>query len=282
MPATDSAAPLTPLAAALAYAERGWPISPWTANKRPLTEHGFKDATTDPAQIGDWWRRWPDALPGAETGERSGLVVIDIDVRADFSGFDTLEEIGVATHPETMTSHSPSGGCHLFFRWPGSFVKTIAGRLGRGIDIRGDGGSVLLPPGPGRHWDDVLGLDAPILPLPSWAIIREEPRKAPPTPAYRPGLSRYAEAALDDAIKRITTAPAGEQEVVLNRECYSLGQLAGAGAIPVGLVLEALQWAASRMPSHDPGRPWRAVDLERKVRDSVADGLAHPREVRRG
>jgi len=56
-----------------------FPLHPRT--KTPATEHGFKDATTDVAQIRAWWTKTPDANIGIATGEASGgLVVIDIDV----------------------------------------------------------------------------------------------------------------------------------------------------------------------------------------------------------
>jgi hypothetical protein len=37
--------------------------------KHPLTPHGLKDATSDPAELGRWWRRWPQANIGLLTGE---------------------------------------------------------------------------------------------------------------------------------------------------------------------------------------------------------------------
>ena len=48
-------------------------------DKAPYTKHGFLDATTDPARIRYWWRRWPDALIGVPTGRR--FVVIDVDLQ---------------------------------------------------------------------------------------------------------------------------------------------------------------------------------------------------------
>jgi hypothetical protein len=47
---------------ALKYASMGlrvFPLQPGT--KRPSTEHGVKDATTDPATINAWWTENPDA-----------------------------------------------------------------------------------------------------------------------------------------------------------------------------------------------------------------------------
>ena len=60
--------------AALSYAAKNLPVFPCNAsNKRPLTEHGFEDASTDPETIRRWWARWPDAMIGMPTGKRSGF-----------------------------------------------------------------------------------------------------------------------------------------------------------------------------------------------------------------
>ena len=57
------------LDAALEYASGRMPVFPCNPlDKKPLTAHGFKDATTDEAQIRAWWTRWPNAMVGAPTG----------------------------------------------------------------------------------------------------------------------------------------------------------------------------------------------------------------------
>lgn len=51
--------------AALAYARVGvavFPVEP--RGKRPLTVHGFQDATTSAERIRGWWKRWPQANIG--------------------------------------------------------------------------------------------------------------------------------------------------------------------------------------------------------------------------
>ncbi|MGH3303219.1 MAG: bifunctional DNA primase/polymerase, partial [Streptosporangiaceae bacterium] len=64
---------------ALAHAERGWPVFPCRpGSKEPATRHGFRDATTDPAQIRAWWLRWPDANLAIATGA-PGPDVLDVD-----------------------------------------------------------------------------------------------------------------------------------------------------------------------------------------------------------
>jgi hypothetical protein len=269
--------------AAKAYAARGWPVFPVSTHKRPLTPHGLHDATCDADAVSAWWTRWPSALIAIATGEPSGIVALDIDLTDKLSGWDSLDDLGCPFAPESPMAHTPRGGTHCLFVWPGHFVKTIAGRLGPGVDVRGDGGSLILPPGPGRYWDPHYNLaSVSIAPMPSWMHIqdRAEPSISTPGPSSRIKFSRYGEAALDNAVKRIINATAGEQEMTLNAEVYSIARLADGGAIPPHVALEALTWAASQMPTYDGRRPWRRHELDRKVRLTFTDGLAKPRGVR--
>jgi hypothetical protein len=71
------------LTAALAYAERGWPVLPLSPRgKGPYTEHGVHDATIDLDQIRGWWQGTPDANVAIRTG--SGLAVLDFDAAPPF------------------------------------------------------------------------------------------------------------------------------------------------------------------------------------------------------
>ena len=62
---------------ALAYAAHGLAVFPVKADKTPLTPNGFKDASTDPAVIEDWWWRWPHADPAWALP--ATVVAVDID-----------------------------------------------------------------------------------------------------------------------------------------------------------------------------------------------------------
>src|SRR5687767_11604160 len=154
--------PLTPLAAAQTLAWRGWPVLPChqpaaggcscrdpdcaSPAKHPRITHGLRDATTDPALIEVWWRQWPAAHPAIRTGTRrdgAGVVVLDID--PGHGGTASLAKL-VATFgplPETLEVATGGGGSHLYFAHPGGQVPNSAGRLGPGLDVRGDGGYVL-------------------------------------------------------------------------------------------------------------------------------------------
>jgi hypothetical protein len=118
------------LEAALNYAGRGWPVLPLVPRgKMPLTRHGLKDATTDPAMVDQWWRRWPAANIGVVTGSASGLLVVDLDGEDGLTSWARLE----AEHDAVVTLEQAtgSGGVHLLLRYPeGLELGTSAGRLG--------------------------------------------------------------------------------------------------------------------------------------------------------
>ncbi len=279
------------LDAALDYRARGWPVFPCRFNpdprakKVPLTAHGMNDAAVDENRIRDWWRRWSNAVPAIRTGEVSGVVALDIDIRPNGNGFDSLDALGIPFHPIAPTAHTPRGGCAVLFRWPGHFVKTCSSELAPHVDIRGDRGSVILPPGPGRFWDPHLGPDTPIPPMPEWMAIAEPEAPALPTSNYRPirpqRLSPYDDTALRNAVSAIINAPAGQQHNTLNREVYSIAQLVAGGSMPAALAIEALLGAAYRLRSFDPRQPWRPAELGKMVRSAFADGLSQPRRPER-
>lgn len=126
------------------YADAGLHIFPcWPNTKHPVTDNGFKDATTDPALIAEWWGRWPRANVGLACGA-SGLVVIDFDIpKPGFGGADLLAELLKTT---TTTATTPSGGLHFYYRQPdGEPLTNRRGKLPVGVDVRGAGGYVLLP-----------------------------------------------------------------------------------------------------------------------------------------
>jgi hypothetical protein len=178
------------LTAALAYAKRGWRVFP-TRGKRPLTAHGFKDATTDPQQIAVWWALWPNANVAIATGAVSGLVIIDTDKKPDL-GIDGEESLALLEKrygalPETVQQITGGGGYQRFFLHPGVPVQCNANKLGFGVDVRGDGGLVIVPPS--RHpktgrtyeWEVLHHVDdVPLAPLPpAWIELLVTPQHLP-------------------------------------------------------------------------------------------------------
>jgi hypothetical protein len=176
------------LRAALEYAARGWPVFPCKpGGKRPLTERGHLDATTDPSKITAWWNRWPNANIGIPTGERTGLLVLDVDHPA---GLDALEAERGAL-PSTRTHSTGSGGMHHLYRYPaGEEVRNSAGKLAAGLDVRGEGGYVIAPPSSTTRPYEVLD-DLPLAEPPAGLLeaLRRKPEPRSVDPGGRAGLS---------------------------------------------------------------------------------------------
>lgn len=171
-----SARPYSFFEAALAYATRyKLPVFPLVPReKRPLTDNGHLDATTDPATIALWGAKWPEANVGLPTGRRIEAVVLDIDPR--HGGDVTLEELQ-AEHgclPDTVECLTGGGGRHLYFSQPGGYIKSRAEALGPGVDVRADGGYVVAPPSihpNGRRyaWEGAHRPgEVPLAPMPPW------------------------------------------------------------------------------------------------------------------
>lgn len=134
---------------ALKYAAMGWPILPVSKEKTPTCAHGSLDATIAVDQIQKWYDKRDDLGIGLATGEKSGVVVIDFDSAKP--GCDkTIAEFRKMYNFEDspVRSITGSGGSHHFYRLPeGKRVANAVRFKGfNGVDIRGNGGYVVLPP----------------------------------------------------------------------------------------------------------------------------------------
>jgi hypothetical protein len=158
--------------AAIHYAQNGWPVFP-LHNKIPFKDsQGYKDATTDERQIQTWWTLHPTANIGLATGEKSGVIVLDIDPP---EGHFSLKELQsqYSPLPETRRSRTGNKGLHFFFQYPhdGNMYVNAVGLAGlEGVDIRATGGYVVIPPSKlyGRLAYKWGNPETPIAPLPDW------------------------------------------------------------------------------------------------------------------
>jgi hypothetical protein len=242
-PQAQASTPSDALDAALEYGRKGLPVFPCSPlDKKPLTPHGFKDATTDEAQVRAWWGKWPNAMIAAPTGPASGVWALDPDVDPvkQLDGIAALDQL-VAQHgplPQTPTSITPRGGKHLFFAWdPNVDIRNSESKVGPGVDVRGNGGYVILPPsrnstGGAYRWDP----NSPRIfaPAPPWLVMLAKAKK----------VSAYAKAALERECKTVAAALPGTRNSTLNKAAFNLGQLIGGSALDEQEVRDRLFEAA--------------------------------------
>jgi putative DNA primase/helicase len=117
--------------------------------KHPRTRQGVKDASNDPAVVAEWHRSWPETNWGLACGKESNVIVIDIDQKS--GGFGSIDEYEGSRRlgplPTSLISLTGGGGRHLFYSYPAGL--TVGNRVNwlPGVDVRSDGGYVILPPG---------------------------------------------------------------------------------------------------------------------------------------
>ncbi|MDF3130343.1 AAA family ATPase [Kiritimatiellaeota bacterium B1221] len=137
----------TKLDCALKYASRGWHVLPIIPNgKKPACKNGVNDATTDSDQIRKWWDQNPNYNVAVATGKSSGVAVVDVDIDSSkgINGFAWLDSQDIELD-SGITQDTPRGGKHFFFALGEEDVRNQQGGS-TGIDVRGDGGYILMAP----------------------------------------------------------------------------------------------------------------------------------------
>lgn len=282
----------SPLDAALAYATLGLPVFPLAAvdrstgqclcrdgaaceqvGKHPLVRWADR-ATTDPVQIRRWWEAWqPAANVAIPTGQRSGLLVVDVDRQHDGLATRQALEAGGHRFPPTLAARSRNGGWHFYYQAPvglrvANTTSAIAG-LGAtlGIDVRGDGGYIIaapsvrpIDPDPatgaprlGRY--EWVAQDHPLAPAPAWVVTPLPRPDATPEPAVSTarrravtagagGAPKRAESALAAEVRLVATAAEHERNTRLFQAAANLFEICNTGHLDPAQVRAALTDAA--------------------------------------
>jgi hypothetical protein len=279
------------LTAALDAAERGWPVFMLGRSKRPvanchdcrnsdhdpatcghLTCHGFYAASTDPARVAAIVAAVPSGQLAVRTGAVSGLLVVDVDPQ--HGGTASLIDLVLERLlPRTLFVRTGSFGSHLYYRHPGRPMpsRPMPGR--KGIDIKADGGYVVLPPsvhhrtGRPYQWRDRTADVVEMPPALVTACLPKVPATSP-TPQTNPtqtqpggGISHPDKllSALLDAVRR---AAEGHRRTTLYGAARGVARMVAAGAIDHTTAVAALT---------DVGR--EAEQTDREIRAAIAGGF---------
>lgn len=130
--------------------------------KHPIYPKWREIATTNPDTIRSWIVNRPQMNIGIVCGAESGIFVLDIDGTAGERSLNIL----TARHgelPPTPIFVTGGNGLHYIFRYPEHMTIPTKTRIVDGVDIRGDGGQIIAPPGRNAYGDyDLSSIAAPI------------------------------------------------------------------------------------------------------------------------
>lgn len=149
-------------------------------DKLPIPGVSWKSlATNDPLEIelGEYaGHNW-----ALDCG-RSGVVVLDVDVKAGKDGRTALSALG-ETLPPTLTCRTASGGYHYIYT---GTARNSASKIGDGLDIRGHGGYIVIPGSVAGGKPYAIESDFDPAPAPKWLLdlagqpIERKPDQAQP------------------------------------------------------------------------------------------------------
>jgi hypothetical protein len=182
--------------------------------KHPLTQNGFKDATTDLEQIKTWWGQWPEANLAIPTGLPSGLLVMDFDPRDGApSDREGCAQVIGGIPDEAAEVITGGGGRHIYFQYnPTLFPRGTPEKIANGVEVKAAGDYVIVAPsrhksGKRYEWDGMEGRNHLLtLPLPPAALIEK----------------------INTAVLRKNTPPAEERKWGTGERNHQLTRIAGA------------------------------------------------------
>jgi hypothetical protein len=241
-----------------AAVKRGWALTPCNG-KRPLRERWQAEEPLSLDALLVEVRRGRNI--GVRCGHWSGVVVIDADAGAEF-----------VLSVETVTAVTGSGlGRHHYFRDPGIDLRNAVGKIAPHVDVRTDGGQVILAgsvhPETGQRYSwapDLSPDDVELAQLPE-SIIELAKR---PTPPERPRAHlppnvslAYVRRAAELEFKAVSVAPKGQRNARLNRAAFALGRFVAGGVLQPWEVEQILLVAAenSGLVRDDGEAPARAT-----------------------
>lgn len=270
------------------------------AGRQPLPLRAPKNAE-EATRFPDQVLARPNSNIGLATGARSRVWALDIDGRA---GIDSLLALA-RQHgklPLTVRQNTGKGG-HLLFEWPGALpwggeIRNGASKFAEGLDVRGEGGYIVLPPSihpdTGRSYQWVEGCaphELAIARAPWWLlrlVAPPPPRPSPPPPAARRTAADahsargYANAALDQACAEVAAAAPGTQNQTLHRNAYGIGRLVAGGELSRDQAASALLNAGLRMSNGDARRPWTHKDVSAAIDNAFRRAERDPKRAPEG
>ena len=218
---------------ALQYARRyGFRVFPCgVGQKIPACPHGFKDATTDPAEIEKLWTD-PDFNIGIATGllpSGKYLTVFDQDTKKEGEKGWAALCARLSINPEPFVE-TGTGGRH-YFTLSDIETRNTESVLAPGVDTRGEGGYVVAAPSKHPNGNRYKWLrlpkDIPMTPKPLLDVLMAQKSQRTPkaTGQNMTALQQARQAstsAKSASVSLLDKIPEGERNRTLSRYAYGL------------------------------------------------------------
>jgi hypothetical protein len=276
----------TQLEAALAYASYGVPVIPCNfkpneegvLSKYPLLPSpGVYLASIDPTTIREWWAKDPKALIGVPGGWITGLWFTDVDSK-EHGGEDcitawfNLDKDGTA---RTRAHKTGTGGLHfIYLEDPNRPMGCHKLKLPEVIDIKGDGGYVIVPPSPyernGATVSYSISDDIDPASAPDWLydrILGPRPKGNGAWTGSHEWSEGFGQKKLNEICETVRTATKGHWDEA-RCKVFIFGRLVGGGAYDADQAWSALEKAAKACNAPE--------DYPREVKRAFFNGVAEP------
>jgi len=258
------------VSSALGLEKKGWKVFP-VSGKTPLVkwteQHGADHS------------RWRAATGiGVDCGA-SALIVIDID---DPEGLRILEEKLGRTLAQDGTLQSSTGkGWHFFYKANGATVSNSASKIAKGVDVRGAGGYVVVPPSlhpDGRRYEWVKLAEPVDIPQDLLEICSAKPEAKPELlerATVSGDLDPWTQRALQDECNIVRGALEGTRNDTLYRAGLKMFSIANGGRVSHAEVFSALEASALANSMGTPMDPYEIKATLESARENAVE-VRHP------
>lgn len=285
------------LTAALNYAEAGYYVFPVSVSIDPdsgkkNTRHypGWREASTrDLDKVRSWYTRYTSWTGVAIDCGKSGVVVVDLDVKGDVDGVSAWDQL--PTQQDTrMRAQTQSGGQHWYYQDPSGTVTNSASEVAPGVDIRGTGGLVYAAPTPvdGGGSYSLTGDLIPVTELPALTdemvrLITARQGKSSTALVPHEGPFKLSEdraqAIIHSRLDRLSEG-SGMRDAIFG-VAVGISQFESGKAVRDGVILDQDSLTQLIENTILPLVPWDSLNADdaQWIEDGVAKGMVEPWEI---
>ena len=266
----------------IAAAAAGWKLFPMAAGtKMPLVKWGTTEpACSDIDQLTRWAMKYPGCNWGCATGSTSGFFVVDPD---DIEGWMWTIGKGLPTTHAVKTGKNDFA-YHYYFKQPaGMRVRNSQKKIHPGVDVRGDGGLVVIPPSL-HHSGNCYQIEATgawqLAEAPRWLI--ELVKDTTPEriaidlsnlPPLTPDQMKFGENIFRKLCREFAALPGGTgiRNAEMNKLGFSAGGFIASGCFDAEFAEQEVREAAAEYISQDGER-----EVMRTFQSGLNAGIGSP------